>query len=144
MDAAQFAQRFITYFDEASEARDRGVHHDERRRIFLDFLHDAFDIGRGDIELEQYIQLRDQRVQMKNSVRIRKGWIDAIFGDLIFEFKRDYKREEADGLRELRDYLSNIPNGEQCIGLLTDGFKITAYALDAAEANGLQEINQLT
>lgn len=80
---------------------------------------------------------------MEGAARIRKGWIDAIFRDLIFEFKRDLKRELADGLRELYDYLSNIPDGARCVGLLTDGLKFTAYVLDEAAQGGLRSIDEL-
>jgi hypothetical protein len=106
----QFVDRFERYLSDARDARNRDLHHDQRREVFLTFLHDAFGIDLTDVQREQYIPLAGQRVPLRGSARIRKGWIDAVFQDLIFEFKRDLKREEAEGLRELRDYLSSGQN----------------------------------
>ncbi|HUY78726.1 MAG TPA: N-6 DNA methylase [Ktedonobacterales bacterium] len=143
MATPQFVARFDRYLQDAHQAQTQDVHHDQRRELFLAFLHDAFGIDMGDVEREQYIQLSGRQVAVAGTARVRKGWIDAIFRDLIFEFKRDLKRETAEGLRELRDYLSNIPNGDECVGLLTDGLVFTAYSLDAAEATGLIQIDSI-
>ena len=133
-----FPQQFEAYLTHAREARAKDLHHDQRRQIFMEFLGEAFDIKLADIEIEQYIQIKGQQVPLKGTARVRKGWIDAVFKDLIFEFKRDLRREEADGLRELRDYLTTIPNGEASVGLMTDGLQFVAYVLDAVEASGLR------
>ena len=112
----QFDTVFAEYLTQAKQARDQNQHHDFRRQLFLSFLQKAFDIELSDIEVERYVQIANQQVPVKGIARIRKGWIDAVFNDLIFEFKRDLNKEEAEGLRELRDYLSTIPNGNECIG----------------------------
>lgn len=143
MTSPRFEGRFRSYLDEARDARVRDVHHDQRRELFLSFLHDAFGIDLGEVDREQYIQLRGQRVQTEGALRIRKGWIDAIFRDLIFEFKRDLKREEAEGLRELRDYLSHTTNGAESVGLLTDGLSFTAYVLDPGETGGRRRVDAI-
>lgn len=140
---ASFPQQFEAYLTHARAAREKGSHHDQRRQIFLDFLDEAFGVKSSEIEIEQYIQIKGQQVPMKGTARIRKGWIDAVFQDLIFEFKKDLKREEADGLRELLDYLTTIPNGEACVGLLTDGFQFVAYVLDATQADGLRATDRI-
>ncbi|MEO7001416.1 MAG: N-6 DNA methylase, partial [Ktedonobacterales bacterium] len=129
--ASQFAAQFNTYLERARLAKRENQHHDQRRQLFLDFLRAAFGIGADEVEVEQYIQIADRRVDVgRSAARIRKGWIDAVFRDVIFEFKRDLVREEAEGLRELRDYLTTIPNGDECVGLLTDGLIFRAYVLD--------------
>ncbi|MBE3561679.1 MAG: N-6 DNA methylase, partial [Ktedonobacteraceae bacterium] len=117
--------------------------HDHRRQLFLAFLRDAFAIQQEDVEIEKYIQIANQQVPAQGIARIRKGWIDAIFHDLIFEFKRDLKKEEADGLRELRDYLATIPHGSDSIGLLTDGLKFIAYVLDDEQPSRLRQIDSI-
>ena len=141
MSTPQFDAHFATYLEQAKQARDQNQHHDHRRQLFLAFLKDAFGIQQDDVEIEKYIQIANQQVPVRGIARVRKGWIDAIFRDLIFEFKRDLKKEEAEGLRELRDYLSTIPNGAECVGLLTDGLIFTAYMLDENEQSGLRSIH---
>lgn len=145
MASPAFDRRFEQYLAEARANHDRHAHHDQRREAFLSFVHDAFGIDLADIEREQYIQLRGQQVAVPGSMRVRKGkgWIDAIFKDLIFEFKRDYEREAPEGRRELRDYLTNTPYGDTFVGILTDGLRFTAYVLDAEAPDGLRQIDEL-
>ena len=143
MSTPQFDAHFVHYLAQAQHARDQNQHHDQRRQLFLEFLKDAFAIQQADVEIEKYIQVAHQQVPVTGLARIRKGWIDAIFRDLIFEFKRDLKKEEADGLRELRDYLSTIPNGDECVGLLTDGLTFITYVLDDSQPLGLRRIDSM-
>lgn len=138
-----FETVFAEYLTQAKQARTQNQHHDFRRQLFLSFLQKAFGIELADIEVERYIQIASQQVPVKGIARIRKGWIDAVFNDLIFEFKRDLVREEAEGLRELRDYLSTLPNGNDCIGLLTDGLLFTAFVLDVSQPHHLRKIDSV-
>ena len=143
MSIDQFKTHLARYLAQARQARAQDQHHDQRRQLFLDFLKDAFGIGAADVEVEQYIQIAGKQTSAKGIARVKKGWIDAVFRDLIFEFKRDLKREKADGLRELRDYLSTIPNGAECVGLMTDGLEFIPYTLDAGQPEGLRETKGL-
>lgn len=93
MSTAQFDAHFADYVEQARLARDQNQHHDHRRQLFLAFLNDAFAIQQTDVEIEKYIQIAQQQVPVRGIARIRKGWIDAIFHDLIFEFKRDLKKD---------------------------------------------------
>ncbi len=140
---SQFDAVFAEYLTQAKQARDQNQQHDFRRQLFLSFLQKAFDIELSDIEVERYVQIANQQVPVKGIARIRKGWIDAVFNDLIFEFKRDLVKEEAEGLRELRDYLSTLPNGNECIGLLTDGLFFIAYVLDVSQPHHLRKIDAI-
>jgi hypothetical protein len=140
----QFETAFSDYLTKAKQARQQNQHHDFRRQLFLSFLNEAFGIDLSDIEVEQYLQIPSkQPVSEKGIARIRKGWIDAVFQDLIFEFKRNLDKEEAEGLRELRDYLSTLPNGKECIGLLTDGLIFIAYILDTSQPQHLRKIDSI-
>ncbi len=139
MSSSSFETAFARYLEQAIAARDSNRHHDYRRQVFLGFLDDAFGIKVGDVEVEQYLQIADKRVSAQGIARVKKGWIDAVFRDLIFEFKRDLDREKADGLRELRDYLTTLPNGAECVGLLTDGLTFIAYTLAPDQPGGLRE-----
>jgi hypothetical protein len=116
-----FAQAFPIYLVNARTARAENRHHDYRRGLFLDLLRQAFGIRADEVDVEQFV-----RIDMR-----RRGWIDALFRNLVFEFKRDLDRERGDGLRELTDYLATLPNGAECVGLLTDGLRFEAYTLAA-------------
>jgi hypothetical protein len=115
-----FAAAFSAYLDSARASRAENRHHDYRRQLFLNLLRQAFGIEPDEIDVEQFIRI---------DIR-RHGWIDALFRNLVFEFKRDLERERPDGLRELDDYLRTLPLGTECVGLLTDGLKFEAYSLD--------------
>jgi hypothetical protein len=142
MSSPAFEAALARYVERAREARDHNQHHDHRRQLFLGFLRDAFGIGSGDVTVEQYIQIAGKRASADGIARVRKGWIDAVFRDLIFEFKRDLKKEEADGLRELRDYLNTLDNGKECVGLLTDGLLFVVYVLDDSQPGGLRQVER--
>lgn len=60
MIGLEFAGRFDRYISEAQAARTADKHHDHRRTLFLAFLADAFGVDLGQVEQEQYIQLRGQ------------------------------------------------------------------------------------
>lgn len=117
---AAFASALPAYLERARQAAADNTHHDYRRGLFLDFLRDVFGVKVGEVEIEKFLKI-DRR---------QYGWVDALFRNLVFEFKRDFERERADGLRELTDYLRTLPNGKESIGLLTDGLRFEAYVLD--------------
>lgn len=117
---AAFASALPAYLERARQAAADNTHHDYRRGLFLDFLRDVFGVNIGEVEIEKFLKI-DRR---------QYGWVDALFRNLVFEFKRDFERERADGLRELTDYLRTLPNGKESIGLLTDGLRFEAYVLD--------------
>lgn len=116
-----FAQAFPAYLTSARTARAENRHHDYRRGLFLALLRQAFGIRADEVDVEQFV-----RIEMR-----RRGWIDALFRNLVFEFKRDLERERGDGQRELADYLATLPHGAECVGLLTDGLRFEAYTLAA-------------
>lgn len=117
---AAFASALPAYLERARQAAADNTHHDYRRGLFLHFLRDVFGVNIGEVEIEKFLKI-DRR---------QYGWVDALFRNLVFEFKRDFERERADGLRELTDYLRTLPNGKESIGLLTDGLRFEAYVLD--------------
>ncbi|HEX8729547.1 MAG TPA: N-6 DNA methylase, partial [Ktedonobacterales bacterium] len=136
---AGFDQAFETYLRRAREARVEKQHHDKRREIFLQFLKEAFGVSSDDVQVELFIRINGTASPTSGMAQIRKGWIDAVFQDIIFEFKLDLTRERETGLRELRDYLSTLPNGAECVGLLTDGLAFEAYTLDDSQPAGLRK-----
>jgi hypothetical protein len=80
-----FAQAFPVYLTNARTARAENRHHDYRRGLFLDLLRQAFGIRADEVDVEQFV-----RIDMR-----RRGWIDALFRNLVFEFKRDLERERG-------------------------------------------------
>src|SRR5256885_2666718 len=97
MSTSQFEALFKIYLNQAKQAQGENKHHDFRRGLFLEFLHDAFNIDQAEIEIERYIQIAGKQIPVQGIARVAKGWIDAVFRDLIFEFKRDLKIEGAEG-----------------------------------------------
>ncbi len=137
-----FDDHFPTYLAQAREAQNRNQSHDYRRQLFVSFLERAFEIPTADMDIEQYIRLSGGQT-VQGMARIRKGWIDAVFGSLVFEFKRDVQQERADGLRELRDYLSHLQDGATSVGLLTNGLAFEVYVLDDTQADGLRKTDSI-
>ncbi|NLE45576.1 MAG: N-6 DNA methylase [Chloroflexi bacterium] len=117
-----FSEMFQNYLLQARTAKAENRHHDYRRALFLDFVQGAFGFEAHEVEVEKFLKI---------DIR-QHGWVDALFRDLVFEFKRDMERERADGLRELTDYLRTLPYGAESVGLLTDGVQFEAYVLDGS------------
>lgn len=109
--------KFQTAYDEyiaALTKAGKGATHDYRRSIFLDFLGKAFDIKLGEVEIEEKLRVPEVR-----------GFIDALYNSLIFEFKKDLKREHEDAMRELAKYFIARPDAP--VALVTDGWTFDVY-----------------
>ena len=87
-------QPFETYFGDylsaIREAKDKGASHDYLRSVFIDFARKSFNVDPTDVELEKGIK----------GTKLR-GSIDALYQDIVFEFKRDLKLEGEKGREEL-------------------------------------------
>jgi len=117
-----FAERLRDYLAELSDLRQRGAAEDSIRDAFLRFLRGAFPrLGQSEpILLEKHIP----------ALRVRGGFADALYGDLIFECKKRLdEQSRADGKDELRRYLGNQDHPERYLGILTDGETLEVYAL---------------
>ena len=63
-------------------------------------------------------------------MRVRGGYADVLYGDLIFEFKRRLDgASRAEGKEELARYLGNQQHPERYLGILTDGEMLEVFAL---------------
>lgn len=117
-----FAERLRDYLAELSDLRQRGAAEDSIRDAFLRFLRGAFPrLGQSEpILLEKHIP----------ALRVRGGFADALYGDLIFECKKRLEEHSrADGTDELSRYLGNQDHPERYLGILTDGETLEVYAL---------------
>ncbi|HID22470.1 MAG TPA: SAM-dependent DNA methyltransferase, partial [Planctomycetaceae bacterium] len=104
------------------------------RDAFLQFMRSAFPrLEQAEpIELEKHIP----------ALRLRGGFADALYGDLIFEFKRRIDDgSRAEGKDELTRYIHNQRHPERFLGILTDGETLEVYAL---RNDHLERVDQLT
>ena len=106
----------------------KGATHDYRRSVFVDFLRAAFDVDVSEIEIEEKLRVAEVR-----------GFIDALYNAVIFEFKKDLRKEREDAMVELRKYF--IARPEVSIALLTEGWTFEVYVPDSA---GPRKVHQLT
>jgi len=132
---SSFEATLKEYLERRKELVERGVSEDSLRDAFLEFLRRAFPkLTRAEsLELEKYIP----------GLRVRGGFADILYEDLIFEFKRRLEPESLikDAERQLERYLRNQPAPEHFFGMLTDGVKIWVYAL---RDGNLERIDQIT
>ena len=124
-------QRYLTHY-QALQAQ--GASEDSLRDAFLTFLREAFPRLKEteSFVLEKYIP----------ALRVRGGFADVLYKDLIFEFKRQLTSDDIEEAKsQLQRYLLNLPQPEKYFGILTDGLRLEVYALRDGE---LTRINSLS
>ncbi|MDW8319827.1 MAG: N-6 DNA methylase [Armatimonadota bacterium] len=117
-----FAVELGRYLEHLGRLRKMGASEDSLRDAFLSFLRSVFP----DIQTAESILL-EKHVP---ALRVRGGFADVLYSDLILEFKRrldDSSRRE--GAEELSRYLLNQPHPERYFGILTDGETLEVYAI---------------
>ena len=119
-----FADKLATYINNVTNAHTSQQAERQISHLFLSFVTDAFGVKYEDIELEHHITMT--RVQ-------KHGYVDALFGDLLIEFKRNIKTDLGSNVDQLRDYMRDMPELHRYIGMLTDGLNFRTYVLDDAE-----------
>ena len=75
-----FADKLEAYIDNLIDARRKDLSERQVSHLFLGFISDAFEIKYEDIELEHHVTMT--KVQ-------KHGYVDALLGDLVIEFKRN-------------------------------------------------------
>ena len=124
-----FQSYFQNYLAAIRRAKDEGVSHDHLRSVFIDFARKSFNVDPLDVELEKGIKGATLR-----------GSIDALYQDIVFEFKRDLRIERDKGKEELERYLRSLGNKQVFFGVLTDGLVFEAYLL---QNDGLVKIDEV-
>ncbi|MFA0758721.1 MAG: hypothetical protein NOOUEUKL_001387, partial [Candidatus Fervidibacter sp.] len=129
----EFAETLQGYLETLTSLRRQGASEDSIRDAFLQFLRTAFPrLSLAEpFMLEKHIP----------ALRVRGGFADALYGDLIFEFERrldDTKR--AEGKSQLTRYLSNQEHPDRFFGILTDGETLEVYALRDGELAKVDEL----
>ena len=120
----EFDEKLTAYIENITKAHTSQSPERQISHLFLGFIGDAFGVKYEDIELEHHITM----------TKVEKhGYIDALFGDLLIEFKRDIKDVPESAVHQLRDYMREMPELHRYVGMLTDGIRFHTYVLDEAE-----------
>ncbi len=130
---SNFPSSLQNYLQQLAVYREQGASEDSIRDLFLSFLRAAFPQLNTlePIWLEEHVP----------ALRVRGGFVDALYGDLIFEFKR-YLDESSlrDGQEKLRRYLLNQHHPDRFFGILSDGETLQVYALRDEQLVRIDEI----
>jgi hypothetical protein len=130
MQLQTFKIHFVDYLSAIKEAKNKGASHDYLRSVFIDFARKSFNVDPVDVELEKGIKGTTLR-----------GSIDALYQDIVFEFKRDLKIERDKGKEELERYLRSLGDEQVYFGVLTDGLVFEAYLLQDDGLLSIDEVN---
>jgi hypothetical protein len=125
-----FQSHFQNYLSAIRRAKGGGASHDYLRSIFIDFASKSFNVDTVEVELEKGVK----------GTKLR-GSIDALYQDIVFEFKRDLKAERDKGKEELERYLRSLGNKQVYFGVLTDGLAFEAYLLQNDGLTKIDEVN---
>ncbi len=130
MELEPFQSYLKDYLSAIREAKDKGASHDYLRQVFIEFARKSFRVDPTDVELEKGIK----------GTKLR-GSIDALYQDIVFEFKRDLKLEGEKGKEELERYLCSLGNKQIFFGVLTDGLIFEAYLLEDDRLTKIDQVN---
>ena len=119
-----FAEKLQAYIENLTSARKNQVSERQISHLFLGFISDAFGVNYEDVELEHHVTMT--KVQ-------KHGYVDALLGDLLIEFKRDIKTDLGANIDQLSDYMRDMPELHRYVGMLTDGIEFRTYVLDENE-----------
>ena len=120
-----FADKLQAYIENLTVARANASSERQISHLFLGFVSDAFGVEYQDIELEHHVVMT--KVQ-------KHGYIDALLGDLIIEFKRNIHTDLGRNIDQLVEYMREMPELHRFVGMLTDGMDFRSYILDEDEA----------
>lgn len=106
---------------------------------FTSFIQKVFDISAKEIDFE---------VSVKSNKRQLKGRIDAVFGNIILEFKKSLKTNLNTAEEELEKYFQSLfekTPKEKHIGIATDGllFKVYQPIIENNIVSRLEQINEI-
>ncbi len=128
--STQFLQQYAQYIEAANQSFAVDDSERQKQSVFLDFLQQAFGIASSDIQ-------RETRANIKRAQVSKRGYIDALFGDVIYEFKRDLSDQNnlPTWREQLREYLTakHEETGQDYIGILTDSLRFEVFRLGDAK-----------
>jgi len=126
----RFQSHLDRYLSTVREAKSKGASHDYLRQAFIELARTAFGVDPLDVELERGI----------TATRLR-GSIDALYQDIVFEFKRDLRAERDKGKEELGRYLASLGDKQVFFGVLTDGLSFEVYLLRQGQLEKIDGVN---
>ena len=130
---ADFDAKLETYISNIADAHASQKSERQISHVFLNFISDAFGVKYEDIELEHHITM----------TKVRKhGYVDALLGDLLIEFKRNIETKLEENIDQLSEYMRDMPELHRYVGMLTDGIRFRTYVLD--EAGNAKEVDRFT
>ena len=128
-----FEAKLEQYISQITDAHQTDAPERQISHVFLSFISDAFGVKSEDIELEHHIVM--------SAVR-KSGYVDALLGDLIIEFKRNIERNVEEKVEQLVSYMRGMHRPNRYVGMLTDGIRFCTYML--GEEGEAQEVSELT
>ncbi len=132
MATSEFEEQLESYIENIREARIKNQHHDHRRSLFVALITKCFNLQFSEVVLEKHINVKGSSI---------RGRIDALYEDIVFEFKRDLANERTKGQEELNKYLLSLQPRRNCFGILTDGLYFEAYKLSDKNLVKFDEID---
>lgn len=123
-----FAEALAQYLNRLGASGER---HSEAytRSVFIGFLHDQFGVDYTEVDIEHGVKGAEVR-----------GRIDALYKDIVFEFKADLERDREPAREQLKRYLSAGPERFR-LGVITDGLRLEGYALMEGRLEGLETLD---
>ena len=128
---SNFAEKLQTYIENVTRARKSQASERQISHFFLAFISDAFGVSHEEIELERHVTMT--KVQ-------KHGYIDALLGDLLIEFKRDINTDLGANIDQLANYMRDMPELHRYVGMLTDGIEFRTYVLN--KAHEVKEVDE--
>ncbi len=119
-----FPEQMTNYIRNVKDAHTGQQSERQISHLFLGFIAEAFGVKYEYIELEHHVTM--SKVQ-------KHGYIDALLGDLIIEFKRDIKTGLGANIDQLTNYMRDMPELHRYVGVLTDGIEFRTYVLNEAK-----------
>jgi hypothetical protein len=117
-----FQKALSQYRATMTRAIDERLSHDYRRQQFITLLGDGLGVPEEQIGIEDAVRQRDDAT---GRLHVR-GYVDAQFGDVLFEFKKSLPAEREEGIREITTYFSGQPHSR--VAVMTDGKSFEVFA----------------
>ncbi|MCI0595533.1 MAG: N-6 DNA methylase, partial [candidate division Zixibacteria bacterium] len=113
---ADFPGILDSYYEQMKEAVRLGKHHDHRRHLFMNFLEKGFNVEPEEITIEEKVKAANVR-----------GYIDALYKYIIFEFKTDLDAEREIARVEIKKYFKSRPRPAEFLAVVSDGLIFEVY-----------------
>ena len=127
------ASRFQAVLHDYAARLRESASSDARKAIFIAWAWGVFGIDFDRVEDEK---------------QVYKGRVDALLGDLVFQFTQDSEKEERDAEAQLLRYISHLlarHRGATYTGVITDGLRFKVYmpVFESTSSARLQTIGEL-